>query len=214
MNDPVYLLLLMCGATRAYFWLRALRPDDTENFARRHDESVWTCLRQILGTPNAPATAHILSTLAFSAGGLGLTSAVRVRPAAQWASWADSFRMVRQRHPAIAERMMAGLVGDDPIKQCRQAVLEAGLEVLLWHELADFPPPRDEEPEPTLPKVGWQQQATKKLEQKFSNAPCKSDCCLHPGSRPLNEFQSGIQPLSHRLHTRLLPAFLSASLIG
>ena len=48
-----------------------------------------------------------------------------------------------------------------------QAVLDAGLEVPQWQVLADSPPPRDDEPEPTLPKVGWQQQATKKLEQKF-----------------------------------------------
>ena len=81
--------------------------------------------------------------------------------------------MVRQRHPAIAERMVAGLAGDDPVacfhsvRQCRQAVLDAGLEVPQWQVLADSPPPRDDEPEPTLPKVGWQQQATKKLEQKF-----------------------------------------------
>ena len=78
MNDPqsVFLLLLMCGSTRANFWLRALRPEDTESFARRHDEHVWTCLRQILGTPNAPVGAHTLATLALSAGGLGLGSAV------------------------------------------------------------------------------------------------------------------------------------------
>ena len=46
-NDlqAAYLLLLMCGTTRANFWLRALRPDNTENFTRCHDGSVWTCLR-------------------------------------------------------------------------------------------------------------------------------------------------------------------------
>ena len=97
---------------KANFWLRALRLENTETFARRHDDNVWTCLRQILGTPNALAAAHI-----------------------HWASWADSLRMVRQRHPSIAERMVAGLVGDDlvvcihSVRQCRQAVLEAGLEV-------------------------------------------------------------------------------------
>ena len=110
-NDPqsAYLLLLMRGSTRANFWLRPLRPEDTESFVTRHDENVWTCLRQILHTPNAPSGAHTLATLALSAGGLGLASAVRVRPAAHWASWADSLRMDRQRHPAIAERMIDGL---------------------------------------------------------------------------------------------------------
>ena len=41
-NDPqsACLLLLMCGSTRAHCWLRALRPEDTESFARRRRERV------------------------------------------------------------------------------------------------------------------------------------------------------------------------------
>ena len=144
-NGPqaAYLLHLMCGATRANFWLRTLRPEDTESYAIRHDENVWSCLRQILGTPNASTAAHTLSTLSLSAGGLGLASAVRVRPAAHWSSWADSLRMVRQRHPAIAERMVVGLEVDDPVacfrsvRQCKQAVLDAGLEIPHWQVLPD-----------------------------------------------------------------------------
>ena len=50
-----------CGSSRANFWLRALRPEDTESFARRHDKNVCACLRQIPGTQNAP---HTLATLA------------------------------------------------------------------------------------------------------------------------------------------------------
>ena len=42
--------------------------------------------------PNAPPEARVIATLALSAGGLGLASGVRVRPAAHWASWADSLR--------------------------------------------------------------------------------------------------------------------------
>ena len=61
------------------------------------------------------STTNTLSTLSPSAGGLGLASAVRVRPAAHWSSWADSFHMVRQRHAAIAERMVVGLEVDDPV---------------------------------------------------------------------------------------------------
>ena len=116
-NDPqsAYFLLPKCGSTRANFWLRALRPEDTESFARRHDENVWTCLRQIPGTPNAPSGAHTLATLALSASGLGLASEVRVRPAAHCANWTDSHRMVRQRYQAIAERMTDGLEANDPL---------------------------------------------------------------------------------------------------
>ena len=73
-NDPqaAYLLLLMSGATRANFWQRTLRPEVTESCAIRHDENVWSCLRQILGTPNASTAAHTLSALSLSAGRLGL----------------------------------------------------------------------------------------------------------------------------------------------
>ena len=106
-------------------------------------------------------------------GGLGHASAVRVRPAAHWSSWADSLRMVRQRHPAIAECMVVGLEVDNPftcfrsVRQCKRAVLDTGLAIPHWQELADSPPPREEDPEPSQPKAGWQQRATEKLEQKF-----------------------------------------------
>ena len=162
-NDPqaAYLLLLMCGATRANFWLRTLRPEDTESYAIRHDENVWSCLRQILGTPNASTAAHTLSTLSLSAGGLGLASAVRV--AAHWSSWADSLRMVRQRHPAIAERMVVGLEVDDPVA-CFRSVR---VEIPHWQELADSPFPREQDPKPSQSEAGWQERATEKLEQKF-----------------------------------------------
>ena len=71
------------------------------------------------------------------------------------------------------ERMVTGSEGDDPVacfnsvREVQQAVLEAGLEMPQCQELADNPPHRDEEPEPNLPKVGWQQQATMMLEQNF-----------------------------------------------
>ena len=40
-----WLLLLMCGATRANFWLRTVRPDLAESFAVRHDARVWQCVQ-------------------------------------------------------------------------------------------------------------------------------------------------------------------------
>ena len=90
-NDPqaAWLLLMMCASTRANFWLRAVRPELTEAFATRHDANVWNCLRTILGTPGGPASSQMLSSLALSAGGLGLASVHRARVGAHWASWAD-----------------------------------------------------------------------------------------------------------------------------
>ena len=146
-NKPqaAFLLLLMCGSTRANFWMRAVRP---EGFATRHDENVWACLREILGMPNAPPEAHVIATLVLSAGGLGLASAVRVRPAAHWASWADSLRMIRQRHPLIARLITAGLEENSPlpcfrsVRQCQQTLDNAGLEMPTWQELSESPQPR------------------------------------------------------------------------
>ena len=46
-----------------------------------------------------------MATLALSGGGLGLSSALRVRRAAHFASLADALSMVRQRHTLIAETM-------------------------------------------------------------------------------------------------------------
>ena len=69
--------------------------------------------------------------------------------------------------------MVVGLEVDDPVacfrsvRQCKQAVLDAGLEIPHWQELPDSPLPQEQDPEPSQPKAGWQQRATEKLEQKF-----------------------------------------------
>ena len=204
-NDPqaAFLLLLMCGSIRANFWMRAVRPEDSEGFATRHDENVWACLRELLGMPNAPPEARVIATLALSAGGLGLVSAVRVRPAAHWASWADSLRMIRQRHPLIARLIIAGLEEDSPlpcfrsVRQCQQTLDDAGLEMPPWQELSESHPARDEDPEPNQPKFGWQQRATRKLEERqfqsivevpawsprFSSIHCPPDFESNQGGR-------------------------------
>ena len=55
-TQACWLLLLMCASTRANFWLRMVTPEQTLQFAERHDAAVWECLRAILGTPQAPET--------------------------------------------------------------------------------------------------------------------------------------------------------------
>ena len=54
-------------------WLRAVQPDLTEGFAERHDKS---------GAPSAPEEAQVLAALVLFVRGLGLSSALRVRRAA------------------------------------------------------------------------------------------------------------------------------------
>ena len=127
----------MCGSTRANFLLRAISPDLTEEFATRHDSAVWRCLCTILGTPSAAEDAKVLASLSFSCGGLGLVSALRVRRAANFASWADS------RHLHIAATMVrifeAGTTRTfEVVRECKDSVVEAGLEVPSWYDLS-FP---------------------------------------------------------------------------
>ena len=71
-------LLLHCASSRANYLLRVIRPDLVRHFAERHDESIWTCLCQILGVHNdeSDAVAKQTATLPLSMGGLGLRSAV------------------------------------------------------------------------------------------------------------------------------------------
>ena len=143
-TQAAWLLLLMCGSTRANFWLRAVRPELSGGFASRHDAEVWRCLREILGTPRAPPVAQVLSSLSLSLGGCGLTSASRVRPAAHWSSWADCLRMVKQRHPNLAATMIHELEqGQHPsftARECRGASVEAGLDVPSWGDLSETLP--------------------------------------------------------------------------
>ena len=102
-TQACWLLLLMCAATRANFWLRAVHPDQSESFAVRHDTNVWRCMRAVLGVEGVSGTAQEVSQLPFSLGGLSLTSAVRSRVAAFWSSGADCIHMVEQRHPEVVD---------------------------------------------------------------------------------------------------------------
>ena len=48
-------------------------------------------------------------------GGLGLRSALRLREAAHWASWADTIKMVRARHPEMAEVILQAVEARDEV---------------------------------------------------------------------------------------------------
>ena len=69
--------------------------------------------------------------------------------------------------------MIRQLEADDPVScfdfvnQCQRVLMDAGLAIPPWDELANTPSSREEEPEPSQPKMGWQQRASRKLEAKF-----------------------------------------------
>ena len=96
---------------------------------------------------------------------------VRSRFAAHWASWADCVRMVKERHPPIADMIHHLQEGLAPsflsVRACARCLVEAGFDMVSWDELSRAPPTFQEDPEPNQPKVGWQQKATRKLEERF-----------------------------------------------
>ena len=69
-------LQIMCGSTRANFWLRSVGPDLAEEVALG-DTTAEVCT--ILGRPTDPEEAHVLASLSFSGGGLGFADARRTR---------------------------------------------------------------------------------------------------------------------------------------
>ena len=154
---------LMCAATSANFWLRAVLPEQTESFA---GVMAPTCggLRTILGPEGALDSAKVVSSSCHS---LGLTSAERSRVAGQWSSWAHCIHMIKQRHPSVADTSIMGI---DPspciaVKNCHGTLEETGLEIPSWRTLADTPLAREADAELSDPKFGWQHRATRCLEE-------------------------------------------------
>ena len=109
-NDPqaAYLLLLIWGATRANFWLRALRP---EELSPTPFGLMRTCglASDRFSARRTPLLLCAPCPLCLSQKPCWDWPARCECPGGPWSSWADSLRMVRHRHPAIAERMVVGL---------------------------------------------------------------------------------------------------------
>ena len=107
--QSAWLLLLYCAVPRANYWFRTVQPELTAAFAERHDKDVWTCLCEILQINMVGPKVVSSASLPVTLGGVGLGSALRIREAAFWASWADCLEMVTERHPSIATAMIEGI---------------------------------------------------------------------------------------------------------
>ena len=171
--QTAWLLLLFCGVIRANFCLRTVRPQLAQQFAEAHDENVWQCLRRVISTTDEADRTKWGATLPFSLGGLGLGSAVRIREAAHWASWADSLEMIRNRHPTVAASILRGLT-DSPeqsfeaLRICELFLDERQFTLPTWEALAGGERPAGEdEDEPGQPKHGWQREAARCAEASF-----------------------------------------------
>ena len=107
--QAAWLLLLFCANTRANYLLRVMPPSQVEGFAASHDLGLQQCLARLLGTERpAEFTGRqwCRAQQPLRLGGLGLRSAVSLRQAAYWASWADTLPMIQERHPVLAQRLL------------------------------------------------------------------------------------------------------------
>ena len=80
--------------------------------------------------------------------------------------------MVRKRHHHFAATMIRNLeVGTSPsflfARDCKDSVVDAGLDVPSWNDLSLSRPVEEAEAEPNQPKFGWQQQASRQMEKNF-----------------------------------------------
>ena len=84
-----YLLLRCCAHPRVSHLLRGVPPDLARPGAVQYDATILEGLQDLL--PGAPLSERALRVvgLPIRMGGLGLTSAVRVSPAAYLGSWAQ-----------------------------------------------------------------------------------------------------------------------------
>ena len=96
-------LLLQCAGPRANHFLRTLPPSQSAEYARAHDQGMWTACQALLGgLPGDEASvemARLIASLPMRLGGLGLRSALRTAPAAYWASVADALGVLNRRLP-------------------------------------------------------------------------------------------------------------------
>ena len=168
-----WLILLCCGVSRANFFIRAVSPDCSLQFATRHEAQIWRCLTTLVGVlPEAvPESAKAAATLPLSSGGLGCRSSVRLRHAAHWASWADSIKMIGERHPEVVATILREVDGNNgsrsiqAINSCTQHLEEAGFVAPDWVQLASgarcFP---------RIVRAGW----TRSLSAFCCSAGCAS----------------------------------------
>ena len=177
--QAAWLLLCHCAGPRANYYLRALPPEVTAEFADGHDQALWTCFCSLLDIDPAEASpqAPQIAQLPLRLGGLGLRSAVRLAPAAYWASWADALAMIARRHPVevrhIVDHLARGSESNSAVlRQAAAGALtlaaEGFTEIPTWQALAAGArpePPEDREPGEWA--HGWQFYAAAARDESF-----------------------------------------------
>ena len=156
---------MMCAGPRANHILRNLPPSKVSQFAQNHDTSLRACLAEILAVPVPTGVVAEVTHLPFCEGGLGLRSAMRLSPAAYWASWADCLSQVHARAPQVCTQFLQELEGPPSRAQCVREAQDAaallaaeGMEVPDWStfKVPDFPAPHPVNSEVGEWIHGWQ----------------------------------------------------------
>ena len=158
--DPqcAWQLLSKCSGPRASYLIGTLPPSTSREYAEEHDERLWPAAVHILGAQQvdleAMAEGRLVARLPARLGGLGLRSAVRVAPAAYWASWADTLPMIVKRSPHQAQKILEclasapqGCLGE--LSQSATLLDAEGFDSRpTWNALASGTrPPRPEQPD-------------------------------------------------------------------
>ena len=177
--QSAWLLLLHCASVRANYFLRAVDPGSSVDFARAHDDDIWQYTCDILQVdPVQARSVKDVASLPLVLGGLGLRSAERVRVSAFWASWADCIPTIHARHPVVADVLVRQLEGH-PHTPCLRAASEAawslhgilGWSPPSWNAVRDGTRPETRQPEEYEPGStrGWQHEAASRVDQRFRN---------------------------------------------
>ena len=113
---------------------------------------MWSCFCNLLelSPPSVPESSTMAATLPLRFGGLGLSSAGKLRHAVHWASWADCIGMMHQRHPTVARTIIEAIESNNP-SQTAQRVVASMESLRSWiHDpfMGRVDPGRKPEPSP------------------------------------------------------------------
>ena len=135
----------------------------------------------------------MIATMPMRLGGLGLRSADRMAHAAYWASWGDALRMVVERLPEVANRVVDELNEGEDLEGCLAEVSAAAdrldrqgfVERPSWADLNEgVRPPVPVSQEPGEWQHGWQHHASSDSEYQFRETVMIAQSCAADGHTP------------------------------
>ena len=182
-------LLLQCAGPRCHHLLRTVPPSQSFRYAQGHDAGMQRAMEVLLGSlPGDDAQVEMarhITTLPLRMGGLGLRSALRMAPAAFWASWADALPMLQQRLPELTRQVLHVLEG--PAFGCLGELQEATerldrcgfVDRPNWEALRRGlrPRPPAAAVEPGEWQHGWQYYASSSLEHHYRETVVLAQSC-------------------------------------